>query len=454
MKLIPISSVRYTDPNIIREVKFQHTIIFAVVGLLLILCTLFNYLALFVSRLRIRQRELALRTVYGASGWSLFAMLSVEFFMSLIAALIPGAVLINILSPFFLKISRIQLELSAIYLESAIYVAGVIVVALTVFFFTIEIFHRRTLNIRSNKKILRRTSIVVQLTVSIVFAFCTLVIIKQMYYLHNTDLGFSFKNRSSMGVYLPFEELSLLAPLNDKIKQIPEIKETVSGYPSLLPTWEESTAPITDWDDKQGDDEEIYICDAGFSEEYAKFYDFKLIEGEFLRDDDGQKVFPQYTQEYVLIDESAAKAFGWNKAVGKSFWRGAHKRFVVKGVVKNIYKFSPTIASKPFYFHNQSHIASGILFKYEEGTLKICMEKIRKIVEKEFPDRFCAFSHMEEEYDKYLRSENALLAILTTVSFVCLIVCIFGFVSIVSLTCEERRKEIAIRKINGATIKD
>jgi ABC-type antimicrobial peptide transport system permease subunit len=31
---------------------------------------------------------------------------------------------------------------------------------------------------------------------------------------------------------------------------------------------------------------------------------------------------------------------------------------------------------------------------------------------------------------------------------------VFGFVSIISLTCEERRKEIAIRKINGAMIKD
>jgi ABC-type antimicrobial peptide transport system permease subunit len=61
---------------------------------------------------------------------------------------------------------------------------------------------------------------------------------------------------------------------------------------------------------------------------------------------------------------------------------------------------------------------------------------------------------MEEEYNKYLKSENALLAILTLVSLVCLTVCVFGFVSMVSLTCEERRKEIAIRKINGATVKD
>ena len=40
------------------------------------------------------------------------------------------------------------------------------------------------------------------------------------------------------------------------------------------------------------------------------------------------------------------------------------------------------------------------------------------------------------------------------VSAICVLICVFGFVSLVSLTCEERRKEIAIRKINGATVGD
>jgi ABC-type lipoprotein release transport system permease subunit len=126
----------------------------------------------------------------------------------------------------------------------------------------------------------------------------------------------------------------------------------------------------------------------------------------------------------------------------------------VKGVVKNIYKFAPTIAAEPFYYHRPPNVRqSTILFKYE-GDWKICMEKIKKIIEKEIPGRHYLYYNMEEEYDKYFKSENTLLAILTVVSLVCIIVCIFGFVSMVSLTCEERRKEIAIRKINGATIKD
>jgi ABC-type antimicrobial peptide transport system permease subunit len=82
------------------------------------------------------------------------------------------------------------------------------------------------------------------------------------------------------------------------------------------------------------------------------------------------------------------------------------------------------------------------------------MKKIKGIIEKEFPNRFYTYHNTEEEYNGYLKSENALLAILTAVSIVCMIVCIFGFVSMVALTCIERRKEIAIRKINGATIKD
>jgi ABC-type antimicrobial peptide transport system permease subunit len=441
--LAPVTSIRYKDTHFKTGVTFQHIIIFALAGLLLILCTLFNYLTLFLSRFRIRQREFALRTVYGASGSSLLAMLAVEFLISLIAALVLGMVLINILKSSFLQVSGIRLELSEIYLESVIYIAGVIVVALTVFFLTLALFRRRTLNasIRSNKKILRKISIVAQLTVSIIFAFCTLVILKQMYYLHNTsDLGFSFKNRGSINIQIAPAEIEVL---NDKMKQIPEIKETMTGHYPLLPMSSRFIEYKADWDGKQGD-AVIKIEFTMISEQYAKFYEFELIEGEFFRNDDDEK--------YVLINESAAKAFGWDKSAGKTF--GIH---VAKGVMKNIYSFSPTIAAKPFYYRRMSNdlrqSSPYILFKYE-GNWRTCIDKINKIVEKEFPNRFFEYHNTEEEYDKYLKSENALLAILTAVSLVCLMVCIFGFVSMVTLTCEERRKEIAIRKINGATVKD
>jgi heme/copper-type cytochrome/quinol oxidase subunit 2 len=453
IKLVALTSVHYEDPAAEREVQFQHIIIFALAGLLLILCTLFNCLTLFVCRFRMRQRELALRTVYGASGRSLFAMLSVEFIMSLTAALILGLALINILRPSFLRVSGIRLDMPSIYLESVIYMAVIILVSLTVFFLTLAIFRRRTLNasISGNKKILRKTSVVVQLIISIVFAFCTLVIMKQMYYLHNSaDLGFALKNRGSVhtGLMPASKEIDVL---NDKMKQIPEIQETVTGDSPLLPIWDNLISQIYDWDGKQEGDAEKSIGFHQVSKQYARFYELELIEGEYLEEEDGAR--------YVLINESAAKVFGWDKAVGKSFSdRYTDNSYVVKGVIKNIYNFSPTIAAKPFCFYTPNAmrgiIRPMILFKYNEGSWKTCMEKITKILEKEFSNIHHFYNNIEEEYSKYLKSENTLLAILTIVSLVCLTVCVFGFVSMVSLSCEERRKEIAVRKVNGATIKD
>ncbi len=42
--------------------------------------------------------------------------------------------------------------------------------------------------------------------------------------------------------------------------------------------------------------------------------------------------------------------------------------------------------------------------------------------------------------------------LLSIVSFICIAIAVFGIFSLVTLSCEQRRKEIAIRKVNGASI--
>ena len=174
----------------------------------------------------------------------------------------------------------------------------------------------------------------------------------------------------------------------------------------------------------------------------------------------------------VLINESAVKLFGWHDAVGKQF-----NGYTVKGVIKNVYNTAPTIPAKPLCYLKhippappstvESTIDSetvifriimhrSIMFRYHEGMWESCREKIRQLVEKEHPNisRYLELYNTEEEYNNFLKSENALIRLLSLVSAICVLICVFGFVSLVSLTCEERRKEIAIRKINGATAGD
>jgi ABC-type antimicrobial peptide transport system permease subunit len=453
MSILPLTSVRYKDPDIERDVKFQHITIFSVAGLLLILCTLFNYLTLFISRFRVRQRELALRAVYGATNRSLLALLSVEFVMSLSAALLFGLYLIYLILPKFVKLSGIQLEQTSIYFESLTYIAVIAVISLLTFAVTITVFRRRSLNAsirNANRRLFRKVSITVQLIVSTGFMFCTIVILKQMYHLHNTDLGFACKNRGSAYVFT--RNMENVDVLEDKLRQIPDITETVKNVYPVLPNMNSIFISMEKWDGKPVDAENINIEMKCISEQYQKYYELQLIEGEFLSSSDGP--------HHVLINESAMKLFNWNTATGKLFGHA----YRVKGVVKNIYSAAPTVPAHPaFYTLNGLHINNmlfgaatepSILFKFREGTWKSCRAKIEEAVKAVYPGLNSKIISTEEEYDKYLKSENALLHILTVISLVCMTVCVFGFVSMVSLSCEERRKEIAIRKINGATVKD
>ena len=93
------------------------------------------------------------------------------------------------------------------------------------------------------------------------------------------------------------------------------------------------------------------------------------------------------------------------------------------------------------------------MFKYEEGTWPECKHLIEKMYQEEYPDKVLRLFSEDEEYDHYLRSENALHKLLEFASIICIIISIFGIYSLVTLTCEQRRKEIAIRKVNGATVK-
>jgi len=457
MTIKPITKMHYTDPEMNREVRFQHLVIFLISGLLVVVCALFNYLTLFVSRFRMRHRELALRVVSGASGSSLLAMLSVEFILTtLFAVTLAGFIAHSLYEP-FVVLSVISMDLTAIFGEMLLYIAGVILVSLLLFWLILYLFRRRTLNTsirRSNSRMFRKTSIVAQIVISIGFAFCTSVIMKQMYFLHHTgELGFSFQNRGSIEFQGDKEVLI------NKLKQLPEITEVVDARftSPILPYSGYDMDEISEYDDKPADVDHISIGNIQVLPSFIAFYEFQLVAGELLTEGDPETM--------VLLNEEAVKTFGWHDPIGKQFEGPGVDFYTVKGVIRHTYNFAPTIPATPVCYSKMStsieeYIISGkspnsylhnVLFKYQKDMWKSLKAKIEQMKD-EF--KIAMINNDEEIYNEYLKSERVLIGLLSIISVVCLLICVFGFVSLVSLTCEERRKAIAIHKINGATVGD
>ena len=451
MMLAPLTSLRYDNPLTEIEVEYKYIIMVALSGGLLILCSLFNYLTLFISRFRIRIKELALRIVNGASGLSLFVLLSVEFILTLIVSLLFGLLFIRLSLTPFSQLSNVYMDVTAIYGETVLYIGAIILFSLLTFFLIIKVFLLQNLHVsitRIRNSVFRKASVILQLIISIGFIFCTVVIVKQIYFLRNTDIGIDYKNTALVSLY-PAADV-----FENQLQQIPEITETLAKYNSLVPGRVSMFASLVEWEDMPQTNDEYGppIGIIASSEAHINFYNLRLAEGEFLND--------HAPAEHIMINEATAKLLGWNQSVGKKLKLLSDTiMFTVTGVVKDFYNTAPTIPPNPvvFIYNYTSSFQSPVanfLIKYHEGSWNDCKQKIEQLAKQQYPNATLTLTNAEETYNGYMKSEAALMKLLGIVSFVCIIISVFGLFSLVSLTCEERRKEIAIRKINGASVQN
>jgi hypothetical protein len=448
--ITPLTSLRYDQPSGKVDIKFEYIALFAVAGLLVIICSLFNTLTLFVTRFRIREKELALRKVSGATFGSLFALLSTEFLLMAGGAFILGLCAIHSLLAPFRDISEVSTPVSGIYGELAVYSMGIILISLLVFLLLLFFFQKRKLNVsirNKNKNLSRKISIAIQLIISIGFIFCTTMMMKQIYFLHHVDMGIDFRKTAVVNIY-PMDDSKVL---EEQLKQMPEITATFSTQPSLIPKNMMMGIRLNDWDGKPVDTENLQIEAIEITKDYTAFYGFQLLVGEGIEE--------HHTKDEVWLNETAVKTLGWNKeeAVGKWVKTGELEKTVV-GVFKDIVVNSPVVPVKPVIFSNEfEHLFGsnyGVLFRYQPKSWEACKKHIEALAQKEYPNAILQLDNAEETYDGYIKSEIMLSKLLSIISLVCILISVFGLFSLVSLSCEQRQKEMAIRKINGATVKD
>lgn len=456
--LTPLSKLHYAkDFRDDKEagITFQYIIYFSIASILIITCALINYLTLFINRMRVRQREMALRMIHGANIRSLVSLLTVEFLLLLACAVTTGFLLIEICFPSFIELTGIDTAKSSLYGEAFLFIGLISLIILTAIIGLLYILYHRSLHLslryntgRSTGTQLRRGSIVLQLFVCLSFIGCTVLINQQLDYLRHRDLGLKIKNRGSFSVMGDMD----YTPLIRKIKELPMITEVMQ--PDYYPIVSQLTA-IGQFDNWEGldipIDTPVPVKLFLGKEDFFRFYDITLLAGEWLDD--------LSTYEDIIINESLARRMGWSpqEAIGKHIIQ-SYITYTIVGVVKDCHYGAPTlpIPHTGFLVGEQMGLmqrSAGILFKYKEGTWNECRKALEHLYQTECsPENILRLNSEEEVYNNYLRSEEMLTRLLSFASLVCILTAMFGIYSLVTLTCEQRRKEIAIRKVNGATV--
>lgn len=459
--LTPVSTLRSAKDYLDEKeaiITLDYIIYFSVAGVLIILCAIVNYLALFVNRMRVRQREMGLRMLVGANLRSLMTMLGTEFLMLLTCAWFVSCMMTELSIGKFTELASIDIPHSQIYSKSILSVCVISLIILIVSLTLLYFMHYRSMrlsiqhtNSRVKGAMIRKVSLVLQLFVCLSFITGTMLMNKQIDHLRTHDLGMEYENRAA------FEQQGSTVDMSvwkEKIKRLPMVTEVLENYYHPMISKVMAWAQISEWDGNEHK-LEYPISATTFlaSEEFFKYYGITLIAGECLNDFS--------TKEDVIINESLARKLGWSaeEAIGKHFNHSVVKYKII-GVVKDCHFGPPTskmlnVAFIAEDYANMLFWSTSVFFKYKEGTWPECKQALEEMCAdlKATGEVFRIYNE-EETYNAYLRAEDMLTRLLTFASVVCVFIAIFGIYSLVTLTCEQRRKEIAIRKVNGATVKD
>ena len=460
--LTPLTELRYAKDFRDQSeggITFRYIVYFSVTGLLVILCALMNYLTLFINRMQVRKREMKLRLVHGASIQSLVRLLGLEFLLLLMGSFLIGMLGMEILFPAFLELTGTDAGRTSLYGEALLFLILISVLLLSVAIGVIYGIQRRQLqgsgNGESERRFrtwIRKGSIVFQLFICMLFMTGTQWMNRQLDYLRQHDLGMELHNRG----YFALDRTENTSPFVEKLKQLPMITEVLpADYRPLVTDIGTSVGQIYQWEGlEQKLDVPMPINLFVGDETLARFYGLTLLAGEWLNE------FSGYGE--IVINESLARRMGYTpeEAIGKHLITILQTpNQVIKGVVKDFQYTSPTeqVPNTGFIIGDEMGLMlwkNGILFRFKEGTWDACRTAIEQLCRKEAPDKEITLVNEEESYNKYLQSEAMLARLLAFASLVCMLVAIFGIYSLVTLTCEQRRKEIAIRKVNGATVRN
>ena len=482
-KLVPISQVHLKLPA--DNLSYEHLRTFTFCSLLLVFCGLLNYLVLYLIRLRGRQREMALRIVNGASTRSLMVMFAIEFSIVIFAAVAFGMLFTEWLQRPFERFAGIDVGgkfvmWQAFYLMLAIAAVCIVASLIPIAFVRYRTL-RRSLSAKRSDGASRKVSLFIQLSVSIIIAFCTVVMLHQFVYMKHHDWGFSVKDRAFLEIEKvdrsKHQEMDLSAAYGTHLSNLRfEAYNRVRELPSVV----EANYDAADFNIKINNGWRGLISAAENSEQVEVrlikgFYDvgnpsygFTVLEGTLPRRDN-------WKHNEIVLSERVCKQLGWDTAVGRTiYWSDPYKYkterprelLTVVAVIKDptpdiLANHSESFGNENYAFRSYSYFEGSlydpvpyITLIHEPGMRKEFTAEVEEVMKKHFSDLVYTLHFSEDMLGEKMKSELNLMTILGIISAVCILVAVFGVYSIVTLACAQRRKEIALRKIHGATLAD
>jgi len=423
------------------------------IALLILTIACINYISLSTALFSKRVKMFSLNRINGAKPLSLALIYILESTLVVYFALFLATILVIIYLPHFNNLTDTELSLrnfgSIHMIIFKFMFFGFLVAVLSALFPSLSIIRKKNLgDLKYASKIKgghgRKPMVIFQFVVSIFLITSTLFIVKQRNMLLNNPLGFS-------------KEFIVNIPINKAIlDNFDGYREELLRHTGIESITAASTIPSEIFNHsgvRWGDvfeNIETNMKYAIVKPDYIKTFGMKLKMGASF--DFSKPV----EQEAYIINQSAANRMNFKNPIGKEveFWG---RKGEIIGMIEDFEnnmgfrQAGPLILSAaPIYDSNIKYV----FIKINPNNIHKNIKDIENTTRQFAPDFPFEYVFLDEEINRYYQDERRFNKVFVLFTVVAIIIASMGLIGLSLFTAEKRIKEIGVRKVNGAKIKE
>ncbi|MDR1170025.1 MAG: ABC transporter permease, partial [Prevotellaceae bacterium] len=486
-QLFPYGDI-YFEKHIANFVGFAHgnlTYIFILsgIGILLLLTGLVNYINIHSTVMTRRNRELGMKKVFGAEGYRIFIQLLIENLTVIGLSLIIAFRLAAAFSPFMenrigvMQYPNLRFDL---WLSLAFVAALPILVSIVPFLryrYFSPIRSLQSVNAGNRSLFSRKFFLCFQYCLTVGLITVSLFFVKQLNFMLDKDLGFRTHDVISVPfIKDPHTTYEILVSMEERDredsrrKEVFEILKQKLNASTEIEHWTFGGFPIgagkCPFKVPDGELQVIGIREA--DEKWFKVFEIELLEG---------RLWDNETDEWgsynLIASESVLKQFGitdyregelipydrlWWSSLKSKEEMDTNPPYHIVGVVKDFHTehLSAQLTPTVFTFSNPHSGDTGgrsVIASFAPERRKEVVEFMKSLHEELIGGEF-SYTFIEDDIARIYSEDKKVTVICTAFTGMAILISILGLLGVSLFDIRQRRKEIALRKINGAMMKD
>ena len=443
MNLIPLGKVPFYNNN-----KIQFIYLITLIGFIIIIIAIINFVNLSLAKSFLRSKEIGLRKVAGSSRGVLIRQFIGEAVVLVTISVMISLILSEILKPLFNRM--VEKELTIGYIDKPqillIFIAGTIVLGILAGFYPAIVMSKynpikslkNEISIGGKGSILKQALSITQITVSLTLIIGVILIMKQIDFMKTKDIGFDSSNIIYFKTNHVINEKYDL--FKGKLMQNPDII-------SVSRAGSEFGEPLHISDQEEFNGKKVTYKAIIADPDFIKTMGLEIVKGRNYEWDKASDIGT------MIINETAAKEFGEDSIIGYKMSFLGETQYII-GIYKDVHNESFHEKIKPAALVNYNVMLHRVIIRIATHKKKESIKYVENVWKEIIPDVPFQYNFLEDKYDELYKTEEKFSLVIKLSALFSIMIACLGLFGMISFTSERRKKEIGIRKTNGASMLD